>query len=412
MAVRGIDLSSTRTNRIRIEDEPKTASSRQSIVNDPSSTESADRDTRARVSALAPSPAGAEVVEDAPVDVEPMTLSLLGRLFGVPLVIIGSIVGGAVIVVFTFGAPAAQRDRSLETLLTALEAGTGEKSLGMLLPRDKQHWQTGLELTLRLSKKDEFTNEQLQEVAQRLAAMIRAELAKPTPTTTRGGTSLTRPSARHQRLGFLIRALGKTERPEAVEPLLEVLSHADEPLIVLAMAELGNMAQVAGVQRSVSHIVERVKTFATPEAQMVGCTVLSVLGKGTDSDVVEVLTSLLRSGEGEVGWSAALALARLGSAAGKSTLIDLLDRSFWESGQRFQTTSDKGVVLRYRMPEERIERHLVTAVDAASRLSDTDVWDMIERLREDPRPRVRSRATEILASRTQTDASLPAGTEN
>ena len=379
-------------------------------MNDPSSPESADQDTRAQVSAPGSSPADAEVEENAPVNVEPMTLSLLGRLFGVPLVIIGSIVGGAVIVVFAFGAPAAQRDRSLDTLLTALEAGTGEKSMGMLLPRDKQHWQTGLELTLRLSKKDEFTNEQLQEVAQRLAAMIRAELAKPTPS--RGGTNARATSARHQRLGFLIRAVGKTERPEAVEPLLEVLLRSDEPLIVLAMAELGNMAQVAGVQRSVSRIAERVKSFTTPEAQIVGCTVLSVLGEPTDSDVVEVLTSLLRSKEGEVGWSAALALARLGSAAGKSTLIDLLDRSFWESGQRFQTTSDKGVVLRYRMPEERIERHLVTAVEAASRLSDPDVWDMIERLREDPRPRVRSRAKEILASRTQTDVSLPAGTEN
>lgn len=407
-----MDLSPTRTNRIWIEDEPKTASSRPSIVNVPSSSESTDQDTRDRVSAPDPSPAGKGTVENAPVDVEPMTMSLLGRLFGVPLVIIGSIVGGAVIVVFTFGAPAAQRDRSLETLLTALEAGTGEKSLGMLLPRDKQHWQTGLELTLRLSKKDEFTDEQLQEVTERLAAMIRAELAKPMPRTTQGGTDATRPSARHQRLGFLIRALGKTERPEAVEPLLAVLSHTDEALILLAMAELGNMAQVEGVQRSVSRIAERVRTLATPEAQMVGCTVLSVLSEPTDSDVIEVLTSLLRSGEGEVEWSAALALARLGSAAGKSTLIDLLDRSFWESGLRFQTTSDTGDVLRYRMPEERIERHLVTAAEAASRLSDPDVWDMIEKLREDPRPHVKSRATEILASRTETNASLPGGTEN
>ncbi len=102
----------------------------------------------------------------------------------------------------------------------------------------------------------------------------------------------------------------------------------------------------------------------------------------------------------------------MGNAAGKSTLLDLLDRSFWESGQRYQTAGEDGTVLRYRMPEERIVRNLVTALEAVATLSDPDVWDMIERLREDPRPSVRTRATEILATRTKTDGVLSGGTEN
>ncbi|MCH9001145.1 MAG: HEAT repeat domain-containing protein [Planctomycetes bacterium] len=341
-----------------------------------------------------------------------MTLSLMGRLFGVPLVIIGSIVGGAVIVVFTFGAPAAQRDRSLDTLLTALEAGTGEKSLGMLLPRDKQHWQTGLELTMRLSKKGEFSDDQLQQVAKRLGIMIRAELGKGFKRTTSSQTLAPGPSLGQHRFSFLIRALGKTERPEAIDPLLEVVSHADESFAVLAMAELGNLAHVPGIHGSLPVIVERAKTLATPEGRIVACTVLSVIAEPTNRDVIAVLTSLLRSQDGEVGWSAALALARLGNAAGKSTLLDLLDRSFWESGQRYHTVSEDGTVLRYRMPEGRIVRNLVTALEAVGTLSDPDVWDMIERLREDPRPSVRTRATEMLASRTETSGTVSGGTEN
>ena len=380
--------------------------------NDGTSPESDDRHTFCDTVMPDNSPSETGAGESAVADVEPLTLSLMGRLFGVPLIIIGSIVGGAVIVVFTFGAPAAQRDRSLDTLLTALEAGTGEKSLGMLLPRDKQHWQTGLELTMRLSRKGEFSDDQLQQVAKRLGIMIRAELGKGFKRTTSSQTLAPGPSLGQHRFSFLIRALGKTERPEAIDPLLEVVSHADESFAVLAMAELGNLAHLPGIDRSVPGIIERVKTVATPEGRIVACTVLSVIAKPTNGDVIAVLTSLLLSQEGEVGWSAALGLARLGSAAGKSALLDLLDRSFWESGQRYQTAGKNGTVLRYRMPEERIARNLVTALEAAGTLSDPDVWDMIDRLREDPRPSVRMRATEILASRTETDGTLSDGTEN
>ena len=382
------------------------------MENDRTSPESDDRHTFSNTVEPGTSLAETGAVKSTVTDVDPMTLSLMGRLFGVPLIIIGSIVGGAVIVVFTFGAPAAQRDRSLDTLLTALEAGTGEKSLGMLLPRDKQHWQTGLELTMRLSKKGEFSDDQLEQVAKRLGIMIRAELGKWSERTTSSETPAPGPSAGQHRLGFLIRALGKTERPEAIEPLLKTVSHADESFAVLAMAELGNLAHVPGVDRSIPRIIKRARTMTTPEGRIVACTALSVIAEPTNRDAIEVLTFLLRSQEGEVGWSAALALARLGSAAGKSTLLDLLDRSFWESGQRYQTAGENGVVLRYRMPEERIERNLVTALEAAGTLSDPDVWDMIERLREDPRPSVRTRATEILASRTETDGTPSGGTEN
>ena len=216
--------------------------------NDGTSPESDDRHKSGDSVMPGTSVSGTGGVESAVA--EPMTLSLMGRLFGVPLIIIGTIVGGAVIVVFAFGAPAAQKDRSLDTLLGALEAGTGEKSLGMLLPQDKQHWQTGLELTMRLSKKGEFSDDQLQQVAKRLGIMIRADLAKWSSGATSGHASVPIPSAARHRLGFLVRALGKTERPEAIEPLVEVVSHGEESFAVLAMAELGNLAHVPGIQRS------------------------------------------------------------------------------------------------------------------------------------------------------------------
>ena len=134
------------------------------------------------------------------------------------------------------------------------------------------------------------------------------------------------------------------------------------------------------------------------ELMIVACTALSVLADPADRSVADALVSALRSREGEVGWSAALALARLGHSAGKSTLMDLLDRSFWESGERYQVTNEAGARLGYRMPKDRVDRYLIAAMDASSKLSDPEVWQMIEALQEDPRPGVRAKATEVMGS--------------
>jgi|GEM_PF-2152562 len=333
--------------------------------------------------------------------VEPMTLSLLGRLFGIPFLIIGVIVGGAVIVVFMFGAPTAQRDRTVDQLLTALEGGTGGKSLGMLLPRDKQHWQTGLELTMRLDKKDEFSDAQLAEVARRLGAVVQRELKRPAPHTSADGSASPDQEAYRQRMDFLIRALGKTGRPEAMDALLAVVSRGDEPLAAMAIAALGDSADVEGHERAIPLVISRMATARSAEFMIVACTALSVLADPADPTVVDALVSALRSREGEVGWSAALALARLGNDAGKRTLMDLLDRSFWESGKRYQVTNEAGVRMGYRMPKDRVDRYLIAAMEASSKLSDPEVWQMIETLQRDPHPSVRAKAAEIMAAHKQ-----------
>lgn len=330
---------------------------------------------------------------------EPMSLSLLGRLFGIPFVIIGVIVGGAVIVVFAFGAPTAQRDRPIGDLLTSLESGAGGKSLGMLMPRDKQHWQTGLELTMRLEKKGEFSDAQLKEVAERLGAMVQAEIVPPAfPAASKEGPSPAEKAYR-QRMEFLIRALGKTGRPEAIQPLANLVQRGDEPFAMLAMAELGNSAAVPGIRRVIPLMVRRLESAKSPEAFIVGCTALSVLAGSSDTEVVDLLTRVLRSHEGEVAWSAALALARLGNQAGKSALLDLLDRSFWETGKRYQVREADGSVKRYAMPADRIDQYLIAAIDAASHVADPDIWRQIGVLQYDLQPCVRAKAEEVLASR-------------
>lgn len=327
---------------------------------------------------------------------EPLTLSLLGRFFGVPLLIIALIVGGAITVVLLFGAPASPTARSVEALLQAAETGAGIKSMGMLLPPDKEYWQTNLELAERIEKQ-EFTAAELTTIAERLAAVIRAELAKRGRSAANaeeppgGGTT-----ANSAKIEFLIRAIGKTKRPEAVATLHEVLSTQREPFVRMAIQQLADLHHLAETREVIPALLALLQPSHGAETRMMAAAALSVLATSQDRDVLTALNQLQLAEEGEVAWNAALALARLGSAAGKSTLLDLLDREFWEKGQRYQVADKEGQVRRFAMPPQRVDELLKAAMEAAAHLDDPDLWALIERLQSDTSLTVRAKAMEIL----------------
>lgn len=336
-------------------------------------------------------------------EVEPISLSLLGRLFGVPLIIIGVIVGGAIIVVALFGAPSAPEGRSIDEVLRALETSTGERSAAVLLPREKELWQAALELTLRLDKKDsELDADELKTVVKRLRGLVRDGLASVDRIIEQGDAGDRQKALRSARLGFLIRALGKTGDAAAIADLVEIAGHAHDAYRMVAIQQLGDMRDSPEARAAVSAIVSTL-TDGEPrsdETKLVACTALSVLADRGDVSATDALTSTLRlSGGGEVEWSAALALARLGSSVGKSVLIDLLDRSFWEADGRYVTEDGKGNKLRYSMPAHRVDINLIAAMDAAANLGDKDLWDAIDRLKSDPSVAVRGKALARLKDR-------------
>lgn len=339
-------------------------------------------------------------------DVEPMTLSLMGKLFGVPLLIIGTIVGGAVLVVVLFGGPAAPQQRSIDSILQTLEAGSGEKSLGVLLPREKELWQMALELAKRLEKKEsELTLEEIQAVAGRIGAMVVADLDRVDYLATTGSERATQQDVRSRRLEFLIHALGRTGSEDAVEPLVRVVETGREPFASAAMRQLGEMKGVANISQAVVPIVKLLTGSNRPETRMVACTALAALDVRGNEVALAALRTALRTGENEVSWSAAIALAYLGDASATSVLLDLLDRSFWETGERYEVRDDAGNVRRYRMPPQRVNDLLIAAIDASAKLNEPDLWAAIERLKSDPFPAVRAAAMKALNRR----AGVPAG---
>lgn len=335
---------------------------------------------------------------DAPVP--PMTWSLMGRFFAVPFLIISVIVTGAILVVFLFGGPAGPDRRSIDDLLKGLESSTGQRSAGVLLPREKELWQMALELSLRLESKDkELTSEELSQVTTRLASMVEAQILAPYSAKT-ADLAPDEALARSRRLEFLIHALGRTQRPEAVNPLIKIITENREPFVASALQELGNLHELAEARAAVPEIIQLLSRSPRPETAMVAATALSVLASPGDREATGALKSLMFGHDGEVAWSAAMALARLGDASGRTVLMDMLDRKFWESGERYQIVDQSGAVHRYPMPPQRIEAMLLAAMDAASHLQDQGLWDAIATLQSDPVPRVRMKAVELASERT------------
>lgn len=335
----------------------------------------------------------------------PMTWSLMGRFFAVPFLIISVIVAGAILVVFLFGGPASPERRSIETLLTGLESTSGQRSAGVLLPREKELWQMALELSLRLEKKDsELTAEELSQTASRLAAMVEAQVVAPDAADHAIALDPNEGAIRSRRMEFLIHALGRTEQPEAIPPLREIVARNRQPYVPAALQQLGNLHKLPGTRAAVTDIIQLISRTPGAETAMVAATALSVLASPGDRTAIDALKSMTFSQEGEVAWSSAMALARLGDASGRTVLMDMLDRKFWESGERFEKIDESGKVLRYPMPPQRIEALLIAAIDAASHLRDETLWDAIETLKSDPIPSVRTKAAEVAARRTVTAA--------
>ncbi len=337
---------------------------------------------------------------DAIDDAEPFNLNLMGRLFGVPLLIITIMVGGAVTVVFLFGGPAAPQHRTADELLTALEATSGARSVGILLPREKELWQTALELTQRLEHKEsEFTDEELDLIAVRLGALVLADLAHRDSISAFGEVRKQQAKVRTTRLEFVLRALGRTGRRAAIAPLVEVIESGWKPFSRVAVVAIGDLGSLPETADCVNPVLKALERANSPEALLTCATVLSIIAPPGSEVVLKRLDQVRLAHEGEVEWAAALALARLGSEAGKSTLMDMLDRSFWENGNRYEKRDATGTIHRYPMPPQRVDELLIATAVAVSNTNDPDLWELLQGLKSDRSSVVRGRVGKLVTRR-------------
>lgn len=328
----------------------------------------------------------------APPPPEPPTL--MARLFVVPAIVVCLLLAVAVVVIL-FGTISFDGPETVDQLLSRLEVGGGGRTTGLaVLPGDKAYWQAAQVLSQRLADKDTLLAPQdIEPTARRLIAVLEAL----------GRGPLLDETARRKQY-FVMMALARLESESAVEPLAAYLDDLNAGTRIAAMRALAVMSSVPGARRTVRDMLPLLDD-GHPEVEIVACAAVASLGSAGDGATIQALDLKLAS-TGEVQWNAAMALARLGSGRGKRVLLNMLDRSYWETHDLDYEEDHRRVRRKYTPLE--VSNNLKAAIEAASHLRDADVSASIDRLRDD-RSHVVVEAARLASERMESDgrAALP-----
>jgi len=177
---------------------------------------------------------------------------------------------------------------------------------------------------------------------------------------------------------YLVIALEKLGSVSAGPILVESLSDSDPEVRMQAARALGAIEEVTGA-------VEPLGALSTDEDAAVRKVAVFALGRTHDPAAVTPLRPRLDDPVEDVRWNAALALAVLGDASGRSVIEQMLDRSHLDTIE--------GIT------EEQKVLALINGVQAVYLLKDATLAEKVRTLsREDPSLKVREIAIRALES--------------
>lgn len=326
-------------------------------------------------------------------ELRPMTSRLMTQLFAVPALIVAAVITCALLVTLTFGWIATGQEESIESLITRISGGTGDKVIGVVLPpKEKELWQAALELARRLQRPEkEIPPEKLSAIALQLQTAIEGVIRMPRPYS----------KATKDRMNFMAIALGRLGQPSAVEQFESMLVN-DEPAVrkagVSGMAELGPIPKMRS--RALT-LVPLLSDDPVREIRLMAAAALGQIAARGNKAVIDALRKQ-RADEDEVRWNVALALVRLGDESGKLDLLDMLSRDYWQN----RKIQDDPESERTRpITEAEIGRNIRSALSALDRVHDSEIRSAIRLLAEDRNPLVRGDARNVLKKLEEMDSS-------
>lgn len=317
-----------------------------------------------------------------------MSGRLLARLFVVPLLIVIMIVGSSVMVVLLFGWITTSQQLPIPRLVEQIEAGAGEKVFSVaLLPRDKEVWQAAMELAnrLRADGADAIPPEQRADIARRLGAIL--ERHRPVEQTEMG----------QEMQQFMLTALGQIGEPASAPILAAYAADERQPTRVRqhAVSALVLMRDVPAARELYPQLVPLLES-SEAALRISGTVAIGALAERGDPEAIAILGRAYRSGDREVMWNAALALARLGSSVALPTLRDMLTRQYWESQRVDLPQRSPNQEAQRGLTPVQVDGYLMVAIDAARQLGDPALRPAIEQLAGDRSPQVSTHARTAL----------------
>ena len=173
---------------------------------------------------------------------------------------------------------------------------------------------------------------------------------------------------------YIALAMGRSGKLEFVRPITNSLSNESEttlPALIYALGMLGQKESAESLYPFTQHQNGRIRSIA-----------VAALGTIANPDSRGILIELLNDPEPNVQWGAAVSLAKMHDASGKSVLMRMLDREYWLQFSEVDGDEQNNLFL--------------TAIQAAGALGDQDLIGKISDIaRTDPSMKMRASALAV-----------------
>jgi hypothetical protein len=335
---------------------------------------------------------------------EPPSVKLIVRLFLIPLLIAGAVIG----IMVPFGWLTGEK-KSLEVALTDLRRPGGQRTGEWLVgPGAKQRYIDAKTIVdhLRddkLSEADRIrVTGQLVDILDHYTAASEGEvqhvlllalgqvwLRKPDPA--KPGTYLP-----------------ETDSPAAAksraEALAALLKYADAQDVGTRKAAVLALAYCKGRdearESAVPLLIRKLQKDPELDVRMAAATALAQIASPTDTAAIDALGEAMRDSDPhdvELVWNAAIALAQLDRPEAKDVVLRLLDRKELDPMQYYDRETDPQNPKMQPLGELEKERILINAMLACKNYQQPEVQAAIRKLAaSDPSERVKQAASEIL----------------
>jgi hypothetical protein len=327
--------------------------------------------------------------------IEPPSIKLIVRLFLIPLLIAGAVVGIMIPIGRMAGGAA-----SFEQAMERLKNPGGEKTFGLVGPGAKQRYLDAKALVDHM--KAGLDEPQRIVLAKQLIDLLE---------------QYTRPEEGEVQ-HFVMLALGRVwqvdprqgpmDSPAAVESRQQVvrtlMSHFDAPQVPARKAAILALSFWTGREEARAALPALIGKLGDQrediDVRMAAAVAVGSLAKADDTAAIDALETAMNDTEprnAEISWNAALSLARLNQANAAPNIMKLLQRSELAKLKVFDRETDpKNPVFR-TLNELEQERFLINTMDAAKGLEVAQVRQQLEKIRaSDPSSRVRAAAVQVL----------------
>lgn len=326
---------------------------------------------------------------------EPPSAKMVVRLFLIPLLIAAAVVGIMLPIGWMTGGPV-----SVEQAMERLKNPGGERTLGLVGPGAKQRYMDAKVLVDRM------------------------KAGMDEPTRIRMAAQLTELLEKHIRQDegdiqyFVLLALGRVwqvdpsqglmkseaaaaSRGRVVETLKTHFKAGPVPARKAAILALSFWKGNPEASVAMPELIERLEDAQEDlDVRIAAAVALGSIASPTDAEAINALSAARAGAEGptaELGWNAALALARLNQPEATDTLLKLLNRTELATIQVFDREKDPKNPVYRKLSDLEQERFLINALEVARHMDDPRVQAQVKQIADaDKSPRVRAAAIQSM----------------